>query len=200
MIRAVCVISILHTQICTCKYTCFSSFWKINSKCYIRKPFRLTSQFCWLLPFSPSFPAFPRLSSLQSESWETDPCELRFFSSLSASLGLAIGWTAGGEKWGCPLLCSPCWPHHSGNDCPSKNVATGVWSPTLLLPPHQTQGNLTFSLMLLTSGCFRILGGPLWGPHCSVHSLCIVWGGGPWMDWCFPWGLWHVNGAQGYLF
>lgn len=137
----------------------------------------------------PSHIPYPFLSSVWVlGDW---PLWTPFFSSPSASLGLAIGWTAGREKRGCPFLRSPCWPYHSRNDCLSKNIAAGVWSPTLLSPPHQAQGNLTFFFMLLTSGCFRILGGPLWVPHCSVQSLCIAWGGGPWMNWCFPRALTH---------
>ena len=140
---------------------------KINSKCYIRKLFWLTSQFCWLLPIFPFLPTFPILSSLRSESWDTDPCELHFFSSLSASLGLGIGWTAGGEKWGCPLLCSPRWPHCSGHDYPSKNVAAGVWSPTLLLPPIKP-GEPDFFPHVAHIWVFQ---NP-WGPPLGVPLLC----------------------------
>lgn len=129
---------------------------------------------------SPHFPLpshipYPFLSSVWVlGDW---PMWAPFLSSLSASLGLGIGWTAGGEKWGCPLLCSPHWPHQcSGHDYPSKNVATGVWSPTLLLPPHQARGTWLFSSCCLHLGVSESLGAPSGCPTalCKVSALCEV--------------------------
>lgn len=96
---------------------------------------RLTHQLCCFLLISSFLPTFPIHSSLRSESWETDPCELPFSASCQPALGLARGWRAGGKRaQDHPPLLSPS-AHHSGNNRPSKNVATGLRPPPLLLLP-----------------------------------------------------------------
>lgn len=71
----------------------------------------LTCQECCFLLISSFLPTFPIHSSLHSESWETDPCELPFSASCQPALGLARGWRAGGKRaQDRPPLLSPCRP------------------------------------------------------------------------------------------
>lgn len=97
------------------------------------------------------------------------------FSSPSASLGLAIGWTAGREKRGAAPFSAPrVGPTiQCSNDCLSKNIAAGVWSPTSSRLPIKPREPGHFSSCCSPLGVSESLGA-LWVPHCSVQSLCIM--------------------------